>query len=173
MFRGKYSFLSNFSPAVVYGYPTVEHAYQAAKTTNKAERTGIRQARTPALAKKMGRQLDIREGWDEMKLEVMETLLRKKFAIPMLHKALAETGDMHLCEINYWHDNFWGDCGCQKCQNIEGQNHLGKLLMKIRSDYPEDGIFDLLSSKSRNNWSYNSPEFVNRCKEVIAQERRR
>jgi len=133
-FRGRYSFLSNFFPAIVYGYPTVEHAYQAAKTTDKAERTGIRSARTPALAKKMGRQLKLRHNWTEIKLEVMETLLRKKFAVPFLHKALAATGDIPLVEVNYWCDNFWGDCGCQKCENIEGQNHLGKLLMKIRSE---------------------------------------
>jgi len=160
-FRGKHGFLSNFFPAVVYGYPTVEHAYQAAKTTDPAERQRIRSARTPAQAKKLGRQVTLRPDWtDEFKLEVMETLLRKKFAIPMMHKALQATGDAHLCETNFWHDNFWGNCQCRKCDGISGQNHLGRLLMKIRAEYP-------LSPKSGNNWSYNSPEFRDKCKAVV------
>ena len=41
-FTGDYSFLSNFHPAEVslddINYPSVEHAYQAAKTLNKEER---------------------------------------------------------------------------------------------------------------------------------------
>lgn len=165
-FRGKYRFLSNFFPAIVYGYPTVEHAYQAAKTTDKAERERIRSARTPAQAKKLGRQLELRPDWtDDFKLEVMETLLCKKFGIPMLHKALQKTGDMYLCETNHWCDNFWGDCQCRQCENIEGHNHLGKLLMKIRAEYP-------LDPKSGNNWSYNRPAFREMLISVIAGMRK-
>lgn len=37
-------------------------------------------------------------------------------------------------EIVSWHDNFWGNCTCVKCENIEGQNWLGKLLMKVRDE---------------------------------------
>lgn len=37
-----------------------------------------------------------------------------------------------IVEGNYWHDNYWGNCTCDKCKNIEGQNKLGKILMKIR-----------------------------------------
>ena len=166
-FRGKYLFLSNFFPTVVYGYPTLEHAYQAAKTTDKDKRLEIRRAKTPVAAKKMGRLLELRLDWTtEFKLEVMETLLKRKFSIPMLHKVLAKTGDMYLCETNYWCDNFWGDCQCQKCQSIEGQNHLGKLLMKIRAEYP-------LSPQSSNNWSYNNPEFRDKCTAVVHEMRGR
>jgi predicted NAD-dependent protein-ADP-ribosyltransferase YbiA (DUF1768 family) len=41
-FTGEYRFLSNFYPCVVHldeeVYPSVEHAYQAAKTVNPEER---------------------------------------------------------------------------------------------------------------------------------------
>ena len=42
------------------------------------------------------------------------------------------TGLEEIVEGNYWHDNYWGNCTCDKCKNIEGQNKLGKILMKIR-----------------------------------------
>lgn len=59
-FRGPYRFLSNFYPAYVSGYwqdgqyPSVEHAYQAAKTTSKTRREAIRNAATAAHAKRLG-----------------------------------------------------------------------------------------------------------------------
>lgn len=50
----------------------------------------------------------------------------------ILKKKLLETGDAELIEGNYWHDNTWGQCYCPRCKNKIGENHLGKLLMKIR-----------------------------------------
>ena len=38
----------------------------------------------------------------------------------------------YIVETNYHHDNIWGDCTCIGCENIVGQNLLGKLLMEIR-----------------------------------------
>ena len=56
----------------------------------------------------------------------MEFVLRQKFAHPDLLAMLLATGDMELVEDNDWDDTYWGVC------NGLGQNHLGKLLMKIR-----------------------------------------
>ena len=60
-FREKYAFLSNFHPSEVgmdgLLYPTVEHAYQAAKTLNPGLRAAIRTAGTPGYAKQMGRAM--------------------------------------------------------------------------------------------------------------------
>ena len=39
-----------------------------------------------------------------------------------------QTEDAELVEDNWWGDKFWGVC------NGEGENHLGKLLMKIRDE---------------------------------------
>ena len=63
----------------------------------------------------------------------MEELLRIKFSDEFLKQQLLSTGE-ELIEGNYWHDNFWVSCSCEKCGN-RGQNNLGKLLMKLRSEY--------------------------------------
>ena len=75
-----------------------------------------------------------RDDWEVDKLAVMEQVLRVKFAKhTSWGKKLSETpGD--IVENNNWHDNYWGDCNCEKCKQIPGLNHLGKILMKIREE---------------------------------------
>lgn len=127
---------SNFSPAsVVFDgveYPTVEHAYQAAKTTDVGDRLWVRAAERPGDAKRRGRRVILRSDWDAVKIEVMRDLLRQKFAVPERRAALMETGDEPLVEGNTWHDEFWGVCSCP--QHGQGQNWLGRLLMEIRAE---------------------------------------
>lgn len=131
-FQGRYRFLSNFWNVGVtldgVGYATVEHAYQAAKTLSAGEREKIRFAATPGQAKKMGRGVTQRVDWDNVKLAIMETLLRQKFQQPQMRAWLLETEDEELVEGNAWGDVFWGVC------KGAGQNHLGKLLMQIRAE---------------------------------------
>jgi ribA/ribD-fused uncharacterized protein len=136
-FRGDYYFLSNFAPAQValdgMQFPTVEHAYQAAKTLDPQERQRILEASTPDLARKMGRKLTQRPDWPEVKVKVMQDLVSQKFnGHPDLVKLLLATGDAELVEENTWHDNFWGDCRCSKCAAVAGQNRLGLILMEVR-----------------------------------------
>lgn len=137
-FKGKYEFLSNFYPAFVesdgISYPTVEHAFVAMKTQDKNIRKQIADLRTPAEAKKFGRTLELRQGWNEMKVSVMRELLFKKFSNPNLRSRLKNTEGFELIEGNFWHDNFWGACSCDKCKQIEKQNMLGKLLMEVRKE---------------------------------------
>ena len=68
-FSGRYRFLSNFYPCEMdvagVRYPTLEHAFQAEKTTNMTEREIIRSARTPGQAKALGRRVTLRENWNE------------------------------------------------------------------------------------------------------------
>lgn len=131
-FDGEHRFLSNFYPAAVtmYGqsYPTTEHAFQAAKTEDLAQRERIRLAATPGIAKRLGRSVTLRPGWNELRLGVMSELLRRKFTIPELRWQLLATGDAELIEGNYWNDRFWGVCRGQ------GENHLGRLLMELRKE---------------------------------------
>jgi len=131
-FTGEHRFLSNFypSPIEMYGdiYPTVEHAFQAAKAAMVIDRQRIRNASSPALAKSLGREVLLRPLWDSMRLSVMERLLERKFAIPALRAMLLGTGNQELIEGNTWGDTFWGICHGQ------GDNQLGKLLMKIREE---------------------------------------
>lgn len=140
-FDGEFAFLSNFYPSAISdGYttfPTVEHYFQACKCEYMDDYDAIAAAPTPGQAKRLGRQAVLRDDWEQNKLNVMETALRKKFAIPELQEKLLATGDAWLEEGNYWHDNFWGVCHCIDCQDERGRNNLGKLLMKIRADIRE------------------------------------
>lgn len=124
--------LSNFqsSPIRVSGvsYPTLEHAYQASKTLIPAEREQIAQASSPAEAKKLGQDVTLREGWNELRLTVMEGLLRVKFRDPAYRAALLATGDALIIEGNHWNDTFFG-----VCRGL-GENHLGRLLMNLRNE---------------------------------------
>ena len=131
-FDGKYDFLSNFyhSPISYNGivYPTNEHFFQAMKTFNVDERIAIASAETPGKAKRIGRKITLRSDWEDVKLYYMELGLRLKFQDSKLHEMLLATGDEELIEGNTWGDEFWGVC------NGKGENHLGKLLMKIRGE---------------------------------------
>ena len=131
-------FLSNFYiHTITYKgkeYKTVEHAYQASKATNESEHDWIRNMDTPGKAKKNGMKVHLRKDWEEMKLDLMLELVRIKFSDPELSKKLIDTKNYLLVEGCYWHDNFWGNCTCSDCKNIEGQNHLGKILMKVRQE---------------------------------------
>jgi len=109
-------------------YPTVEHAFQAAKTADVAERARIRDLGTPDAAKRAGRKVALRRDWERVKLGIMESLLRTKFSEPGLMAQLLETGERELVEGNTWNDRFWGVC------RGAGANHLGRLLMKVRSE---------------------------------------
>lgn len=136
-FKGKYRFLSNFWPAEVrldgVVYPTVEHAYQAAKTRRPEWREKIRQCATPGQAKRMGSKVPIRPEWDAVKVAVMKDLLEQKFSRLDLYHSLLATGYEELVEQNTWGDRFWGVC------NGTGQNRLGLLLMEIRTQSRKQG----------------------------------
>ena len=132
-FDGKYAFLSNFydSPLKIdqdYTYPTVEHYFQAMKTTDPIERKKIADAPTPGQAKKMGRHVNLRPSWNEIKDDIMYIGVWTKFMNPELRAKLLSTGDEELIEGNWWGDKYWGVC------NGEGENHLGKILMRVRKN---------------------------------------
>lgn len=131
-FLGPYRWLSNFHPAPVVldgvTYPTVEHAFQAAKTLDPLERRRMLLQPNPGKVKRLGQRVRKRPDWKAVRLSVMFELLRQKFAHAPLRQALLETGDAVLIEGNVWGDVYWGQCGGV------GQNHLGKLLMRVREE---------------------------------------
>lgn len=125
-FEGEYEFLSNFY--VEESGMTLEHYYQAAKTTDPEWVRKILGADTPNLAKKLGQLCPLRPDWEDVKLEVMEELLLGKFEPDTeLTEKLLATGSAHLVEGNWWGDTYWGVC------RGEGENHLGHLLMEVRA----------------------------------------
>ena len=137
-FDGEFAFLSNFYPSLItvdgIMFPTVEHLFQAAKTVSLVEREKIAAAATPGQAKRLGRNVILCDNWEEIKDDVMLNALRLKFAILPLREKLLATGNEELVEGNTWHDNIWGNCSCDRCKKIEGQNKLGKLLMQVREE---------------------------------------
>ena len=137
-FRGAYAFLSNFHPcAALYEgikYPCAETAFQAAKCADIQERRQF-ELLLPREAKKFGRRIKLRADWESVKVEAMREILRAKFTNnPELRDKLQGSRQTELIEENNWHDNFWGDCVCERCKSVNGQNMLGKLLMEIRGE---------------------------------------
>lgn len=132
-FSGDYSFLSNFHPVKVelegVKYPSVEHAYQAAKTMNLDHRVLISKLPTGGQAKRAGGNVVLRDDWKKVRLQIMESLLDQKFRLNAdLAALLIATDPAVLIEGNIWGDKFWGMC------NGNGCNYLGQLLMHIRGD---------------------------------------
>lgn len=137
-FKHEYAFLSNFYySSVVYDgicYGTVEHAYQAQKTTDWIKKKAIQSAPTPAEAKRIGQKVTLPSNWEQIKVPIMKALILDKFLNNKdLQEKLLNTEIKYLTEGNYWHDNFWGDCGCKSCRSIPGLNNLGEILMQTRS----------------------------------------
>lgn len=128
-FEEDYAFLSNFSPSPLefegLTFPTVENAFQAAKTTDPDRRRPFTDC-TPEDAKRRGRRLELRPDWREVRIDVMGRLLEAKFSREPLRGRLLATGEAVLVKGNWWGDQFWG------VSKDQGQNHLGRLLMEVR-----------------------------------------
>ncbi len=136
-FKGGSRFLSNFYPAQVdhdgITYPTVEHAFQAAKTLDFGQRWLIAKMGSPSAAKRAGRKITLRPDWETAKNTIMLELVLQKFTRRLdLRQQLQATAEAELIEGNWWHDNYWGDCSCEDCDQ-PGKNVLGKILMDVRN----------------------------------------
>jgi len=138
-FRGKFAFLSNFHPARIeyqgITYPTVEHAYQAAKFQDRETKLMIAALKTPGDAKRAGKYRKMSGAaarkWDVDRVEIMMELVRLKFARdPMRALLLGMTWDWELVEKNWWGDKFWG----VDEKTGEGMNMLGEILMIVRKE---------------------------------------
>ena len=134
-FQGEHRWLSNFWPVKIeyqgLVYPTVEHAYQAAKTNSPGLRQKIQAipVNEPGKAKRIGKRLVIDQDiWETTKERVMLQLLREKFKDPVLRAKLLATGNAQLEEGNNWGDTYWGVC------LGKGKNRLGILLMQVREE---------------------------------------
>lgn len=131
-FRGNKYFLSNFYECKIkyegIEYPSVENAYQALKTNDIEKRKEFANIK-PIEAKRLGRQLKIRNDFERNKKHIMTKLLEIKFNNKDLKLKLINTGDELLEEKNTWGDTYWGTC------NGIGENNLGKILMNIRNKH--------------------------------------
>jgi ribA/ribD-fused uncharacterized protein len=133
--RQEYGEFSNFAryPLLLEGktWPTAEHYYQAQKHLHDPEYAeAIRQAASPLLAAKMGRdpRHPLRADWEQVKDAIMYQVVLAKFTQhPALRTLLLDTGDQ--CIIEHTHrDAYWADAG-----DGTGKNRLGEILMQVRS----------------------------------------
>ncbi len=140
-FSGRTRFLSSFwLVEVEYGmisYPSVEHAYQAAKEPDEYKRE-LFVSRThnmrPGEVKECGNLIRLRLDWDVVRIPIMTDLVDQKFNDKMLAMWLEATGDRILIEGNTWGDTFWGECPLGT-----GENNLGIILMDKRESNREKG----------------------------------
>ena len=116
-----------------YLYSSVEEAYQALGFKESAPNIyqeiincySAHEAQKIAYANKDKRRKD----WDEIKVGIMEELLRCKIEQnPYVKKKLLETKDYTIVEDSP-KDSFWG-----WGEDRNGNNQLGKLWMKIRDE---------------------------------------
>ena len=176
IFKDDLYFLSNMYPCnvtisiggVAYTFSCVESAFQACKNFSRAtEFIGL----DGYQARKLGRQVELRKDWSTIKFQIMELIVKAKFDQnpDLITKLVAVQGD--IVEENTWNDTCWGVC------NGVGENHLGKILMKLRDGYskvnrPKTVCFtgrrpkDLLSYDNRYNKEYYR-SLVNYLKETF------
>lgn len=131
-FHGNYRWCSSFAPVTIRMgsdlYPSVEHAYQASKTTDLIERSWFRGTLTAGQAKRLSKQVTLRDGWHDIKESIMRELTRQKFHTPYYRELLIQTGLSYIQEGNYHGDTFWG----VSLRTGIGDNRLGQILMQHR-----------------------------------------
>ena len=110
---------------------TSEHAYQAAKFNDEKIVKEIRESISAHDSKKTAHKYRdlVREDWDDIKLKIMEKIIEAKLAQhSFIQKRLKETKNREIIEDSS-KDSFWG-WGPDK----KGENHLGKIWMKLRDE---------------------------------------
>ena len=131
-----FAYLSPFSAHQVHvwgeTFATVEHAYQSARLVPGSEREEVKNAPSPLAAWKLGvkykRDPNVRNPVFD-KDAVMEELCRAKLAQHSdIAEILKESGQRGLLKI-YHSDYYWGTGA-----DGSGENQLGKLWMKLRSE---------------------------------------
>ena len=165
-FRGAYRFLSNFydAPVTYLGvtYANNEAAFQAQKCTDNTVKAMFAKL-NPSEAKRLGRNVQLRPDWETVKYDIMYEVCKAKFEQnDDLREMLLDTGDAYLEEGNTWNDRCWGTC------RGVGENHLGKILMRIRDElqtsrFDAEMARDLCVEWISDYFAENGPD----CKAVI------
>lgn len=134
-FRGKYGFLSNFYECEIvdkygYVYPSSEHAYISTKKNTDQWRNYC--ANSGVSAGELKRQSKSLKppNWDTNKVIIMYRILKQKFSKEPFKSLLLQTADEYIQEGNNWGDTFWG----VDLKTNQGENNLGKILMRIRDE---------------------------------------
>lgn len=142
IFTGAFCLIDNFAPTPVivdvgfgnHWYRTSEHAFAAAKAANRDQHDGVRRQEDPGRAKALGRKVILRPDWEEVKFDMMWTILEAKFAQNADALAVLKyTEGRAIYEGNNWADRIWGVT--QDGKQWVGRNALGIQLMNLRTQY--------------------------------------
>lgn len=139
-FKDENRWLSNMTLVNIHfdglTFKSVEHAYQSAKSDSLDWKMFCYTEESPYKIKIKSKEISIVDNWDDIKLGLMEGLLNQKFRQEPFKTQLLNTGDENIQEGNEWGDKFWG-VDLKSSPNI-GENHLGRLIMKIRDKIKEE-----------------------------------
>ena len=144
-FSGDLEFLSNMHKIPIYFneskydnfqpdfkvYPSSENLYQALKCKYIKDRE-LFQNVDPYKSKRIGKTVEIRYDWDNVRLEAMKLAIDLKFKNIELAEKLIDLPDDKIIEFNNWGDRFFGIC------NGEGLDHLGKILRAKKQQIIKD-----------------------------------
>jgi ribA/ribD-fused uncharacterized protein len=116
-------------------WPSVEHYFMAQKNPEDiVYQQQIRAAEWPNIAKKLGRTVELRDGWDDIKYDIMAKAVHAKFEQnPVLHAFLLATNNQPLHEN--CRDAWWGGGPNFK----GGRDWLGQILMDVRDRLRGEG----------------------------------
>ena len=117
-------------------YKSTENYYQSKKMKNYQDELYIANL-DPHSSKRETRNFEIVDDWNDIKIDVMRIALEAKFNLPKWKDKLLSTGNDKIIEWNNWGDNFWGVSD----NDHLGQNHLGLLLMEIRTNLRMNTLF--------------------------------
>ena len=130
-----YGEFSNFAlfPLFMDGkfWPSSEHYYQAQKFLTEDLQELIRNAKTPFEAATIarGKEMPVRDDWDDIKDGIMEKVVREKFTFyPVLTELLLSTNNSKIYEHTK-NDCYWADC-----LDRTGKNKLGIIIEKVREE---------------------------------------
>lgn len=138
-FRDDTRWLSNFTKCKIeingVIYPSVENAYMSMKSRDKEWKKRC-VTLSPAQSKVEANKIQLRENWDEVRIQAMNHCLKQKFNQEPFKSKLIATGNENIQEGNVWNDTFWG-IDLTQTPNV-GENHLGRLIMNIRETLKDE-----------------------------------
>lgn len=147
-FDNEYIFLSNYYPQnITYKgitYNCAMNAYYGQLISDNLQKKAIANA-TPSRALSMViNSISKIDYSQEEQDNIMYEILKVKFSDSKLKNLLLQTNQEPLNNNINWEDTYWGIC------NDEGDNKLGKLLMKLRDELSNDTFSNDTSLKNND-----------------------
>lgn len=149
---GELGYLANYSSHGFYKndiyYKTVEHYYQSEKFDDIEIKNRIINCDTPKEASNIGRDRSLKriDNFKEIKNSVMYDGLYLKFSQNKdIRSKLIETGDKLIREMTV-KESYWG-----VGPNLDGDNHIGHLLMKVREQVKNDVLESIINNSKDKN----------------------